>query len=1156
MLICLFTFPSKYLFAEDKEYIDYQYIVDNDNNVIFTVAVYDVGTIIFQGKHANSSSGITYHTVGFNLSLKQHDIRYSTTNDDFYFIQRDTNDENSSDSWGVPDKDYTVDYYRLDCNNVVSGLLSLLKRDGNTTQQAYKKLASGVTVYLSNAFEVIDRESKRRIGTEVYHTYQDIIQSVKTLRNISWSEETKEILKSYYNNPIQVKLKPYTYNVLYVDAKDYASKGTNATTLFQGESNQLVIFGQKAQANLLPASSLVYKGTKYIYSSAQYVYNNGMSNAASLSNGTLSAYHGYKSDASLYVLLNKDNSSVSPTTPTPPVIVTPTVTENSISYFDADSKGVIQTDTSKTLGFNAITGIPTTEYLYGSIQTAEYLLNVQYQLKIGQITYPITVSKTYYREKSSKEDISNQATQTNSSQSNSTQSNQNNNGPSDITDTEAITVTQSGSVTRSYQYTEIVSIDYYKVQQGSLTNATLPGSTITLTPVGYSIPSLSYEHYEGQGNHILSPNNIGGTITLASETVTEIPSEDLVSQGASQVGSIRVRNDSLIFAGKTVLDSVWVNQAAAGINLSAITRPKQTASQILYQGGQQIERSLANGNYTSSGTITYQRITGFQSSLPPTITYPISVNSVQLHTPIYCEPNIVQDNKTYLQLVNPDLSSIPLIIDENSQTSDFILNISNQGYHSGKSGYHNRDYSTYVATKDGKLRNEVKFPVEFYEDTGNDNNPSNDQLILPGVWTILPTRNQRYYLPMWVKEGKYTIEVRSVANNGESDLNKTQQLSNESIQNYVASNSFQVEVSGRLYGLTMYNVNDYPLWESVFLSSNHLLLKRNLDKNATQLIPSGVINNKYNADLVYDYRAGILDSYGVPSSRLSRYTFPLINGSHPQYANKGLLTSGYQTSFLLYTNGNEMANQNSKIEITPRFYYVDSTGKQREEVDLYYKGSVNGKKYSIIKVGSELDKINQKVYTVGSSNLGIPTKELNITAELMGLTLNQLKAKKQELYSYSQIVLGSTFRMYSNLDYATKYQDQNHTKEVLTTLKQTSYFQYSLPNQVRAVSKGYDVASYAAQKGITYKEDFWKKDGYLIVNFDIKAYDSRGNLRYSYTNKENYLNQGLCCMWLLEGYQMTKTDNQGVNFNFLLGDVLLYDTDTSASDDYASSGIY
>jgi hypothetical protein len=693
-------------------------------NRIVTIKVVSDGRIYFRGYHAKSSSGITYHTTGFTLTLKKSDDKDPSKISNRLNIDREEDDGKAGymPETIIEDDMLTTDTYLLHSDDVIEGLLSLLKKEGYTNQQAYKEISKGVTVYFSNIFEVIDRNTKQRIGTEQYYSYKDIINAVYDLTGTEWSKLTKEILGAYYDNPIQIKLTPYTYNVLYVDAQDYASKGTKATTLFHGESNQLVMFGQKAQADLLPPSSLVYKGAKYKYSGADYVYSNGLSNssnAPSLSNDILSAYHGYKSDATLYVLLKKDNSIVTPTvtpttSPTPPVSVTPTVTENSISHFNADSIGVIQTDTSKTAGYNAITGIPTTEYLYGSIQTAEYLLNIQYQIKTGQITYPITVSKTYYREKPSEET----STQTNPTQSNTTNkgsSGKPNSGtttkPAKKTETEAITVTQSGSVTRSYQYTEIVSIDYFKILNGTLTNATLPGTTITLTPDGYTIPNLSYDHFEGQANHILAPSNAGGTITLSSETVTEIPSEDLVSQGASQVGSIQVRNDNLTFDAKSVLNSSWTNQSAAGINANAITRPSRTASHVLYKGSQQIGMTLANGNYTSSGTITYQRVTSFQSTMPATITYPISVNSVQLHTPVYCEPQINQDNKTYLQLMNPDLSCIPLIIDENPITSDFILHISNQGYHSGKTGYGTQDYSEYVAIEDGKPRITALIPL-------------------------------------------------------------------------------------------------------------------------------------------------------------------------------------------------------------------------------------------------------------------------------------------------------------------------------------------------------------------------------------------------------------------------------------------------------------
>lgn len=1151
---------------------NYQYIFGKNNNKIFTVEVNQDGAINFYGKHLKTDAGITYHTTGFNMALKKSDNKNPNTLFNRYYIERSINNDievDKSDIYYDREK-YIQDKYLLSSDNVIHGILTLLKKEGYSNQQAYRELAKGVTVYFSNVFEVVYRNNMQRIGTDEYHSYAEMIKSIQTLKGVSWSPETQEILKYYYDNPIQIKLTPFTYNVLYVDADEYAKKGKKAKTLLKGEEDQLVMFGQYAQADLLSSNKLTIKGTKYKYSRADYVYDNGQHNSANLpklSNGVITAYHGNKSDATLYVLLDKaedlkdEKPSITPSITPVPTQTTPSVTENSISYFDNNSIGVIQTDTAKTVGYDAITGIPTTEYLYGSIQTAEYLLNIQYQVKTGQKTYPITVSKTYLLEKSSED--SNQPSQSNSStyqvNSNQTSPNQTNTSPNQTSSelkTEAVMVTQSGLVTRSYQYTEIVSIDYYKISNGTLSNKALPNDMLSLIPSRYVIPELNYYHYDGEDQHIQAPQSVGGTITLESERVSQIPKEDLISQGAASIGKIQVRNDQLSFDGKSILNSSWVDQAAPSIQTNAIRRPKRTAQQILYQGNQQIAKTLANGTYPSSGTITYQRVTSFQSNMPATITYPISVNSVEIHSPVYCEAKITQDNQTYLQLNNPDLTCVPLIIDENTITNDFILHISNQGFHSSKTGYGKQDYAKYIARKNGKQRNEVRFPVEIYQDTGNDMDVVNDVLIQPGEWTILESEQQRYYLPMWVEEGKYTVEVRSIANNGEDKTDKAQKLSNEAMQYYVATNTFDLQVSGRLYGLTLYDIKDYPLWKDTFISSNHLLLKRLLPEHRGQLIPSGVTKKKFDKEAVYDYRVGTMDSYGLPTKRLSKYTLPLVNGSHPQFANKGLISNGYLASFLLHTNGNVMSDRNARVEITPKFYYVDSNGNHREEVDLYYKGSVNGKKYSIIKVGSGVDTKNKKIYSVGSKNLSIPVEELEMTAAVQGLSMNQLKAKEQELFTYANISLSSTFRMFSNLAYAKKYQSASHREKELATLKQTYYFQYGLPNGVRATKKGMDVAAYASEHGITFQEDFWKKDGYLIINFDIKAYDKDGNLRYSYANKENFLNQGFCSMWILEGYQLKKTDYDKNEFNFLLGDVLFYDTDTTASDDYASSGIY
>ena len=106
------------------------------------------------------------------------------------------------------------------------------------------------------------------------------------------------------------------------------------------------------------------------------------------------------------------------------------------------------------------------------------------------------------------------------------------------------------------------------------------------------------------------------------------------------------------------------------------------------------------------------------------------------------------------------------------------------------------------------------------------------------------------------------------------------------------------------------------------------------------------------------------------------------------------------------------------------------------------------------------------------------------------------------------------------------------------------------------MKKGYDVTSYAKQQGIDFTEEFWLKDGYLIVNFDITALDSKGNVRYSYINKDNYIENELCSMWLLEGGAKKKTDAKGLSIQFLAGDALIFFTNETASDDYSSDGLY
>lgn len=1175
----------------------YEYVYDYNGQKIFTVKVDREGEIYFFGKHSKSTSTYTYHTTGFMMTLANTNKNPLSINNKLRISRKETK-ENIVVPEDVYSAKYTVDTYVLDSQDVTTNLVRLLKNQGYSTQGAYKKIAQGIDVYFSNIFEVVRRDGLVRVGTDEYYSYDDIDNAIYNLLGQHWSKETSNILKSYYDNVIHIRLSPFFYNVRYVDAKDYAKNGTNAKVLKQGPVNQEIFFGQYTGVEIPSKKELKINKKQYKIQSVEYVYETGQSNKVNppaISGNIIEAYHGSKQNATMYVLLEQEKkSSITPTpkpdskmkteptkkpqpTPSTPV---PAISENTISYFEANPIGNINVQPLPKTGYDAKKGVPTTEKLYGSIQASEYLLNIVYEKKSGQITYPITVQKTYYvktKNPPKKQEDSTKSTSTSTgNKSNKGKSTSNadtkgktkdkNNGKEEDTYTiTPETVTISGTITRNYSYTEIVSIDYYKIKNGTLTNQTLPGQTITLLPKNYSIPNLTYEHYTGQSQHLRKPDGIGSTIVLPSEEVSSIPRENLVAIGDSKIGEISVRNDSLTFGTTTVLSDTWSRKSASALNQGAISSPARTAQKVLYQDELWIEKTLANDTYPSSGTITYEKVVSYNSENEEQIIYPIdTVNEVNIHTPVYCKTMLAHDNSAYLQLNHPEESCIPLILDENDTIGDFRLQISNKGYHSDKPGYGEKDYAKYLAQMDGNAQNEVKFPVEMYEDVGNDGKSSNDRLIPSNTWTCIGTSEHRFYVPMWVAEGIYTVEVRSVAVNGSNHLMQTEDNRNAAVEHYVATDSFTIQTSGRLYGLTMYDVQDYPLWQEVFREKNGITLKENgaytkqLNNKSVDLykLADGVTKKGFQATKSYDYTVGINNSYGESFGRQTSYTMPLMRGAHPRYNNSGMLKTGYTMRFRVNTNGDVMGTDGSSIKVKPTFYYVDAKGENRREVDLYYQGTIQGKKYALIQVGSDADYQNVKSVTVGDPMQAIPQEEIVANAKICNMKKSQFSALSSELYSYDNIVVNDILRMYSNLGFAKANKSEVHTEEELQKLKQTYYFSYSLPDKVRAVEKGTDVTDYAKKNGINLKEDFWLKDGYLIVNFDIQAVDPDGNVRYSYINKENYIENHYCSMWLMEGGAVKKTDTNGLSIQFLAGDALIFSTNETASDDYSSDGIY
>jgi hypothetical protein len=848
-------------------------------------------------------------------------------------------------------------------------------------------------------------------------------------------------------------------------------------------------------------------------------------------------------------------------TPSPSPIMVPeseTITGNMSTPI---AIGAIRADNRGNEKFVVTAGIPTTESLYTQVEASKYLLGYSFKKQVGIETYPVKVTKDYVLvwEGENEKSIEDEEEM--------------------IELSETVRVTQVVNIQRAYGYWEILNFDLYKISNALISNYALPGGSTTMTPnygAGYNPPNVATMHSHNKDDHIIKPNEIINGIVLPTVTITgaiekpTVPNEDFTIVVDEMIPELKVKNDSLILNGTTIMNSNPSEKEGAPVNSSFLETLRQEGTikcneNVIYKPNQIIEATKKNGTYHSSGTITYSRINSVNSKFNSNIQANIqNLSSVIIHTPVYCEAVVTANNDTYVQLINPT-SALQLVLDPDPSLNDFTLNISNYGLHSNKQGYYTRDFSralrdtnvSYLALTNNILRNEVKFPFDIFI-----KNVSGDTFVKKNTWIVLGRNTNTFYVPMWVTEGNYTVICRSIAVN--ADLSKledvTEERANTLLFNYVAKDSFEVEISGRMYGLSIYDITDYPIWEDVFRVKNTLGLKIN---NQTKY-PNGTDKTTYSQGYSYTYTVGTNDQYGNDSGRNVKYTFPLVNNSHPKYKNIGGLKTGYVVRFKLNTIGTMYSN-NSYIRIKPTYYYVDKLGKNRISVDLYYEETINGRNRKLVKVGSDLDKTNIKTMEVGSPYVGIPTKELKNTATIMKITYSKLIHSLDDIFTFDEIKIPSTFRTFVNNAYTSliqscnqysKIQDAEITTDVLMKQMQSWYGCYYIPAKVYAVPIGYDVTGYASKQGIDYKESFWKKDGYIIVNFDIVTVDSNGNEKLSYINANNYLKNNNNSMWVMEGAPLNKTDSNGGNFTFKAGDFIMYDTNKSVGQDYSPGGIY
>ncbi|THF74430.1 hypothetical protein E6C55_25460 [Cohnella fermenti] len=771
---------------------------------------------------------------------------------------------------------------------------------------------------------------------------------------------------------------------------------------------------------------------------------------------------------------------------------------------EPDASAVIRADSRGAERFDVLQGIPTSESLYVNAFAKSYLYRNMFTEMTGIKTYPIQVSKTYtltWTERRS--------------------------GPPDadglpttisVPRSEQQTVTKSYNVERKYSYWTITNLEVYGIQKATVANDALPTGTVILQPNGYTVPSVSAAHDNSQETHVIDPV-YSKTVTLPGQTLSGgssrpgIPAEDWKTKAEEAIGKIKVKNDSLVFNGNTIMDNRIVEEQ--GASPGAIPAPPTIGQNVLYGAGYIIDPSKTNkANLPSTGTLYYALIKGIVGGENKSFSIE-AINPVTIHTPVVNHAT-VSDDQVHNQKTTPTTGRAALVLDR-----PFTVTVPTTGQHRDIKGYGNRDYAKYIKDK------QVRFPFDVYS--------ADKKVFIPkNTWTSIPVAqaSMTFNLPVWVDEGNYDVLFRSFAENSPASGFTTQPNANLDLNHHVATQTVPVEVVGRLYDFHITDIADFN-WETVF---------RTQKGSAT---PTG------NA-----YWVGTKSIDGAARGNASPFVLPIRPGSHPANGMKNVVVkTGYAIKYEVMTKGN-MFDSGDGIRITPTFYFVDRNGQNRQEVDLYYHAD----NQKFIRIGSA-DDAERRTVTLDTRLRNVAQQELTQTAQSLwslnggtgsrsSFVTEYLKDAQKPTYvgGYSALLLPPQLRTFTGpLDVPSGVDAAR-----ANAATQRWFGEYSLPAAPFVVPNGFDLASYGRTHRLNDDAPIFLMDGYIIVNFNLETIRNK-DLSHPHLQ---YRDGPLDNQWQMEGFSRSFVDPYGATFQLKDGDVVFYDADLSANDDFGAGGTH
>ncbi|MFK4472326.1 hypothetical protein ABH897_002050 [Paenibacillus sp. RC73] len=760
-------------------------------------------------------------------------------------------------------------------------------------------------------------------------------------------------------------------------------------------------------------------------------------------------------------------------------------------YLDPMASGVIKADQRGASRFDVAKGIPTSESLYGNVLARNYLFQNTFQQLKGECTYNVKLKRTYDLEWE------------------------------DINDTRHMKVVEyyKYEIVKPYSYWTIGNLEVYGIKNAQLRNYALPGGSITIPPRNYTPPALE-SATNGKYYPAPSPGIIdGGSLYIyGGKSMPKVPNEQRSLEPVAQKATpdVEVENDTVKFNGQTIMDHQRVKEK--GPTPGKIPEPVKIGPDTLYSPGHVIEKHKTNKpNTPSSGDITYTILKGNINGGADKILPIQGINTVTVHTPVV-NLSSVSDDTAHNQKTQPTKGRSALILER-----PFRVTISTAGPHLNIPGYGDREYAKYVRTK------QVRFPFDVYD-------KGKTQFYPRGTWIDIPVRqlDTDFYLPVWVDEGNYAVEFRTIAENAPDGFTE-QRHANTDLAHHVANDGVEIEVIGRMYDFHITDIADYH-WERVFR------------QHKGSPVHSGL-----------SYWTGLGNIDGLPRGNQEPFTLPVRPGSHPHegYQNVAIKT-GYHFKFDLKTKGN-MFSAKDGIRITPSFYWVSKDGRQREEVELYtHAGS-----RKFIRLGSAEDR--EKRYVILNERLrNVPTEEMQDTAayqykhelseaqrsqstleRYVSLYAQRITRSKTWIGRYDWLVLPAAVRTLigPKMDLPDGVDVDRANASI-----QRWYGEYSLPADVYAVPKGADLREEGRHRELNEHASIFKKTGYIVVRFNLESL-RQGDTEHPHLQ---YINGPLLNQWQMEGYRREVKDPYGQPFHLQDGDVVFYHADQSSRDDFSS----